>query len=64
MKDILFFVLKSLCNFAGDNTISSHGKILGDILHNPDFDLRHILKWFKVNPLKPNPGIVFRRKQI
>lgn len=44
MKDILFFVLKSICNFAGDNRISSHGKILGDILHNPDFDFKAYFK--------------------
>ena len=30
--------------------------MLGDILHNLKFDLGHILKWFKVNSLKPNPG--------
>ena len=30
--------------------------MLGDILHNIKFDLGHILKLFKVNSLKPNPG--------
>ena len=25
-------------------------------MHNLKFDLGHILKWFKVNSLKPNPG--------
>ena len=30
--------------------------MLGDILHNLKFDLRHILKWFKVKSLNPNPG--------
>ena len=30
--------------------------MLGDILHNLKFDLGYILKWFKVNSLKPNPG--------
>ena len=30
--------------------------MLRDILHNLKFDLGHILKRFKVNSLKPNPG--------
>ena len=54
---MLFFVSKSdICNLADDNTLRSCGNILGDILHNLKFDLEHILKWFKVNSLKPNPG--------
>ena len=54
---MLFFVLKfAICNFADDKTASSCEKILGDILHNLKFDLGRILKWFKVNSLKPNPG--------
>ena len=53
---MLFFISKSdICNFA-NNTLSSCGKILPDILHSLKFDLGHILKWFKVNSLKPNPG--------
>ena len=36
--------------------LNSWGKILDDILHNLKFDLGRILKWFKVNSLKPNPG--------
>ena len=39
-----------------DDIISSCGIVLGDILHNLKFDLGHILKWFKANLLKPNPG--------
>ena len=54
---MLFFVPKpGICNFADDNTLSYCWKILRDILHKPKFDLGHILKWFKVNSLKPNPG--------
>ena len=54
---MLFFVSKSdICNFADENTRGSCGKMLGGLLHNLKFDLGHILKWFKVNPLKPNPG--------
>ena len=30
--------------------------MLGDISHNLKFDLGHILNWFKVHSLKPNPG--------
>ena len=30
--------------------------MLGNILRNLKFDLGHILKLFKVNSLKPNPG--------
>ena len=26
------------------------------MLHSLKFELRHILKWFKVNSLKPNPS--------
>ena len=36
--------------------IRSCGKMLCDILDNLKFDLGHILKWFKVNSLKTNPG--------
>ena len=57
INDMLFFVPKpGICNFADDNTLSYCWKILRDILHKPKFDLGHILKWFKVNSLKPNPG--------
>ena len=43
INDLLFFVSKpNICNFADDNTPSS-------CLYNPKFELRHILKWFKVN---------------
>ena len=54
---MLFFVSKSdICNFADDNTISSCGKMLGDIFHNLKLDLGHTLKWLKVNSFKPNRG--------
>ena len=57
INDMLFFVSTSnKCNFADDNILSFCGKMLGDILHNLKFDLGHILKWFKVSSLKPNPG--------
>ena len=37
-------------------SVSPCENMLGDVLHNLKFDLEHILKWFKVNSLKPNPG--------
>ena len=57
INDMIFFVSKSdIRNFADDNTLSSCGKMLGDILYNLKFDLGRILKWFKVNSLKSNPS--------
>ena len=56
-NDMLFFVSRSdICNFANDNTVSSCGEVIGNTLLNLKFDLGHILKWFKINSLKPNPG--------
>ena len=55
-----FFVSEpDICSFTDDNTLlsSSCRKMLGDILHNLNFGLGNILKWFKVNSLKSNPGI-------
>ena len=38
INDILLFVSKSVtCNFADDNTLSSCGRMLGNILHNLKF---------------------------
>ena len=45
---MLFFVAKSdIYNFANDDTASSCGKLLDDILHNLKIDSGRILKWFK-----------------
>ena len=56
-NDKFFFISKSdISNFADDNTISSCGKVLGDNLRSFKFDLAQLLKWFKVNSLKLNPG--------
>ena len=50
---MFFFVSKSdICSFADDNTLSPCGKMLGPI----SSFLGHILKWFKVDSLTPNPG--------
>ena len=57
VNNMFSFASKSdICDFADDNTLSSCRKTLGGILHNLKFDWRNILKWFKVNSLKPNPG--------
>ena len=48
INDMLFFVAKSdIYNFANDDTASSCGKLLDDILHNLKIDSGRILKWFK-----------------
>ena len=45
---MLFFVAKSdIYNFANDDTASSCGELLDDILHNLKIDSGRILKWFK-----------------
>ena len=56
--NVMFFSVSEsrICNFADDNTLSSCDKMLGDILDNLEFGFGHILKLFKVNTLKPNPG--------
>ena len=57
INDMLFFVSKfNICNFTDDNTTRFCGKMLGHIFTNLKFDLGHILKQFKANSLKPNPG--------
>ena len=54
-----------LCyNFTDDNTVSFCGKMLDNLLNNLKFNLVHILKWFKGNSLKPNPGKFQFRQQI
>ena len=44
-----------MCNFADDNTIYSCNINLETILKDLKFDMQNILKWFKVNSMKPNP---------
>ena len=56
INDIFHFVEKSeLCNFADDNTLFSCGKSLDIIIRNLKYDMKHLIKWFKLNSLKPNP---------
>ena len=57
INDIFFFTEKSeICNVADGNTIQSCGKDLPKI--NEDFicTMKNILRWFRLNSLKANPG--------
>ena len=45
-----------ICNFADDNTLYSSGIELSSILENLKHDTKTILKWFRINSLKANPG--------
>ena len=56
---IFFLLLKSqtfVINFADDNTLYSHGSKLPLILNNLEHDMRNLLYWFKIDPIKTNPG--------
>ena len=51
------FIKKSeICNFADDNTIYDYGEDLSNILENLKHDMKILLKWFRINSLKANPG--------
>ena len=43
-------------NFADDNTLYSCGTELSSILENLKHDTKTVLKWFRINSLKANPG--------
>ena len=45
-----------ICNFADDSTLYSSGVELSSILENLKHDTKTILKWFRINSLKANPG--------
>ena len=45
-----------ICNFTDDNTIYSNGMELSSILENLKHDAKIILKWFRINSMKANPG--------
>ena len=52
----LFVEKSEICNFAGDNTVYSCGKDLPKITENLRCTMKSILKWFRLNSLKANPG--------
>ena len=57
INNIFFFVEKSeICNFADDNTTYSCGKSLPKIKEDLIGTAKNILKWFRLNSLKANPG--------
>ena len=45
-----------ICNFVDDNSFYSDGTKLSSILENLKHDTKIILKWFRINSLKANPG--------
>ena len=45
-----------ICNFADGNTLYSSGIELSSILQNLKHDTKSILKWFRINSLRANPG--------
>ena len=51
----LFIERKNICDFADDNTINSCNTNRKTILKNLKYDMKNILKRFKVNSMKPNP---------
>ena len=56
-NNYLFMFIENceICNFADDNTLYSGGMELSSILENLKHDTK-ILKWFRINSLKANPG--------
>ena len=51
----LFLERTNICNFADDNTIYRCDSILEIILEDLQHDMKILLKWFKINLMKPNP---------
>ena len=54
---IPFFLIErtNICNFADVNTIYSCNINQQTVLKDLKYDMQNILKWFKVNSMKPNP---------
>ena len=56
INDLFLFIERTnICNFTDDSTIYSCNINLQTILKDPKYDMQNILKWFKVNSMKPNP---------
>ena len=51
----LFLERTNICNFADDNTIYRCDSILEIILEDLQHDMKILLKWFKINSMKPHP---------
>ena len=57
INDLFLFITKSgVCNFADDNTLYSVGKNFANVISDLKTDLFGLMEWFKINPLKANPG--------
>ena len=57
INDILFLVEKpKICDFTDDNTIYTYGKDLYKIIEDLVNAMKNILKWFRLNSFKANPG--------
>ena len=52
----LFIEKCEICNFVDDNVHYSNGMVLSSILKNLKHDTKIILKRFRINSLKANPG--------
>ena len=54
----LFFPIQKLevCNFADDNTLFCDEKHLDLFFLNVNSDLSNVMDWFKIDPLRLNPG--------
>ena len=56
INDLFLFIERiNIFNFADDNTIYSCNINLQTVLKDLKYDMKNILKWFKVNSMKPNP---------
>ena len=57
INDLFMFIENcEICNFADDNALYSSGIELFSIFENLKHDTKTILKWFRINSLKANPG--------
>ena len=56
-NDLFLFIGKSgICNFADNNTLYSVKKNIENVILDLKTDLVRVMKWFKINSLKANPG--------
>ena len=57
INDLFMFIDNcEICNFVDDNTLYSGEMELSSILENLKHDTKIVLKLFRINSLKANPG--------
>ena len=57
ISDLFMFIENcNICNFADDNTLYSGGMELSSVLENLKHNTKTIIRWFRINSLKANPG--------